>query len=49
MVPAQKQIYKSRAQNRQPQKNPHLHGKLIYDKGGMNIQQGKKKQHWTTS
>ena len=24
-----------------PQINPHLHGQLIYNKGGKNIQQGK--------
>ena len=37
MVLAQKQTHRSMEQNREPRNKP-THGKLIYDKGGKNIQ-----------
>ena len=41
MVLAQKQTHRSMEQNREPRNEPHLHGKLIYNKGGRNTQWGK--------
>ena len=36
-VLAQKQILISMEQTKEPELNPHLHGQLVYNKGGKNI------------
>ena len=43
MVLAQKQTHRSMEQKRQPRNKP-TYGQLIYNRGGKNIQWGKKRQ-----
>ena len=42
MVLAQKQKYRPMKQDRKPRNKPSTYGYLIFDKGGKNIQWGKK-------
>lgn len=46
MVPAQKQTYRSKEQNRKPEMNPQLYGQLTSDKARKNIQWEKSLQKW---
>ena len=56
MVLAQRQKYRSMEQNRKPRDNPHIYGRLIFDKAGKNIQWRKENlfnkwcwENWSTT